>query len=260
MNVQGRQSAQMTQNDGAATSESLVLSGRVRLIQPVRGYRAGMDAALLAAALPLAPGQRTLEAGCGVGGALLQAAARWPDARFVGIERDETAAALASRNILANDMQDRVEVKHGDIASGPAKLDLAGFDVAFSNPPFFDDPTGLRGPSPERAGAWLADDGLDAWTDFLTKAVRDGGEVVMIHRADRLHDLLNGLARRAGSFAVRPVHSFADAAAKRVLVKATRAGRGPFRLLPALVLHQVGGGHTAEADAIYRGVASVNWG
>lgn len=248
-----------SQDQEPATSEDRVLGGRVSLVQPVRGYRAGLDAALLAAALSLKPGARVLEAGCGAGGALLQAAMRWPDARFVGVERDDAALALAERNIAANGLGEGVHVKGGDIANGPLRLGLEGFDAAFCNPPFFDDPAALRGPAPERSGAWLADDGLDAWTDFLTKAVREGGDVVVIHRADRLLDLLNGLGRRAGSFAVRPIQPFADVAAKRVLVRAVRAGRGPLRLLAPLVLHEPGGGHTPKADALYRGEASLDW-
>ncbi len=65
-------------------TEDTVLNGRVRLRQPVAGYRAGMDAALLAAACDAGPDDRVIEAGCGVGGALLAAAARRPGARFVG--------------------------------------------------------------------------------------------------------------------------------------------------------------------------------
>ena len=246
-------------SDEIATSESWVLGGRVRLVQPVKGYRAGMDAALLAACLDPKPGERVLEVGCGVGGALLQAAARWPQVQFLGVERDASALALAKANILTNGMSDRVQARAGEVASGPAALGLSGFDLALCNPPFFDDPSALRGPAPERAGAWLADDGLEAWTDFLTRAVREGGSIVMVHRADRLHDLLSGLARRAGSFAIRPVQPFADAPAKRVLVKAIRAGRGPLQILPALVLHEQGGEHTAEAQALYRGEAGLGW-
>ena len=249
----------MTDSGEIATTETFVLGGSVRLTQPARGYRAGMDAALLAAALDLKPDERAVEAGCGVGGALLQAAARFPHAHFTGVERDEDALVLATRNIAANAMEDRVRARLADIAAGPSKLGLEGFDLAFSNPPFFDDPSALRGPAPERAGAWLADDGLVAWTDFLTKAVREGGRVVVIHRGDRLHDLLTGLSRRAGSFAIRPVQPFADAPAKRVIVRAIRGGRGALRLLPALVLHEPGGVHTAEADALYRGETALGW-
>ena len=66
---------------------------RVQLVQPARGYRAGLDAALLAAAVELAPGDRALEVGCGAGAALFQLAARAPAARLAGIERDEAMLA-----------------------------------------------------------------------------------------------------------------------------------------------------------------------
>jgi tRNA1(Val) A37 N6-methylase TrmN6 len=241
------------------TSESLLLGGRIRLLQPTAGYRAGMDAALLAAAVGAKPGERVLEAGCGPGAALLQAAFRSPEARFVGIERDLSALDLASRNIALNGLS-TVEVLGGDVGARFKALGLPPFDIAFSNPPFFDDPTGLRGPHPAKRGAWLADDGLPAWTDFLLEAVREGGRVAAIHRADRLADLLALLGSKAGSFRIRPVQPFADRPAKRVLVQAIKTGKAPLVLLPPLVMHdRAGGKHTAEAEAILRGEAALGW-
>ena len=77
-------------------------------------------------------------------------------------------------------------------------------------------------------------------------------------RADRLADLLALLGEKAGSFAVRPVHPYADEPAKRVLVQAIKTGKAPLRLLPPLVLHDRSGGkHTAEAEVILRGEAAL---
>ena len=102
--------------------------------------------------------------------------------------------------------------------------------------------------------------GLAAWTGFLLKAVREGATITVIHRADRLADLLALLAPKAGSFRVRPVHPFADAPAKRVLVRAVKTGRAPLQLLPPLVLHdRTGGKHRPETEAILRGEADLPW-
>jgi tRNA1(Val) A37 N6-methylase TrmN6 len=242
------------------TRETLLLGGRLRLVQAERGYRAGMDAALLAAAVDLRAGQRALEVGCGVGAALLQAAARNPGAGFFGMERDRQALAVANSNINLNRLQDRVAARFGQVAEGFRALGLVRVDAAFANPPFFDDPAALRGPAPERAGAWLAEDGLDAWLTLLCEAAKDGGQMLLIHRADRLGDILAGFGPQAGSIRIRAIQPFADRPAKRVLVKAIRGGKAPLVLLPPLVLHDRSGAkHTAEAEAILRGEAALGW-
>ena len=243
-----------------AITENSLLGGRVRLMQPARGYRAGLDAALLAAACDARPDECVLEAGCGAGAVLLAAAARRPAAHFVGVERDPAFADLARRNVPLNGLTERVEIVDGDVGRGFAALGRPPFDAALANPPYFDDPEALRAPAPERRGAWIADDGLAAWTGFLSKAVREGGTITLIHRADRLGDILAGLAPKAGSVQVRPVHPFADEPAKRVVVRAVKTGKAPLRLLPPLILHaREGGKHTPEAEAILRGEAALAW-
>ena len=241
-------------------TEDLLLDGRIRLRQPARGYRAGLDAALLAAACDAGPGARVIEVGCGPGAALLAAAARRAQARFVGVEREADALALALANVSLNDLQGRVEALPGDVAARFKALGLPPFDAALANPPFFDDPATLRAPAPEKAAAWIADEGLMAWVEFLLKAVREGGTITVVHRADRLADLLGLLAPKAGSFQIRPVQPFADEPAKRVLVRAVKTGRAPLRLLPPLVLHDRGGAkHRPEVEAILRGEADLPW-
>ncbi len=244
----------------AEVSIDRVLGGRVMLRQDRKGYRAGMDAALLAAACDAPAGARVLEIGCGVGGALLAAATRRPEANFTGLEAAPGALALARENIEANGLAGQVTVMEGDIARPFHGLGLKPFDAAMANPPFFDDPGALRAPAEAKRMAWMAEGGLAAWTGFLLKAVREGGSITIIHRADRLADLLDLLAPKAGSFQIRPIHAHADAPAKRVLVRALKTGKAPLQLLPALVLHpRDGAKHTAEAEAILRGEASLPW-
>lgn len=247
------------QSDIEATFTHL-LGGRVKVMQPVKGYRIGMDGALLAAACAgLQPNGRALELGCGAGGALLSLKARCPDLELTGIEREGDYARLARGNTILNGF-DGVKVIDGDIGAGFKGLGLERFDLVFSNPPYFDDPDTLRPPHDAKRPAWIADDGLKAWLDFAMAAVRDGGDIVFIHRADRLGDLLAGLGGKAGSFVVRPIQPFADKEAKRVLVRAQRLGKAPLRLLPPLVLHDGGERkHTNVVEAILRGKETLEW-
>ena len=90
--------------------------------------------------------------------------------------------------------------------------------------------------------------------------MREGGSITLIHRADRLGDILGLLAPKAGGVQVLPIHPFADLPAKRVLVRAIKTGKAPLKLLPPLVLHdREGGKHTAQVEAILRGEAGLSW-
>jgi tRNA1(Val) A37 N6-methylase TrmN6 len=241
-------------------SEDLLLGGRLRLRQARIGYRAGSDAALLAAACDAGAGQRVLEAGCGAGAVLLAAAARRADAAFTGLERDPDALSLAQGNIALNGLGARVTAIGGDVAAGFRALGVAPFDAVLANPPFFDDADAIRGPHPARRAAYLAPEGLGAWIEFLLKAARERGTITLIHRADRLGDMLGLLAPKAGSIRIRPVQPFAEQPAKRVLVRAVKTGKAPLVLLPPLVLHdRTEATHTPEAEAILRGEAPLDW-
>ncbi|MBW8882041.1 MAG: methyltransferase, partial [Asticcacaulis sp.] len=182
-----------------------------------------------------------------------------PDLHLTGIEREADYAGLARDNVLLNAMHN-VGIIDGDIGAGFNVAGVERADIVFSNPPYFDDPAALRAPGAAKRPAWIADDGLQAWLDFALAAANDGGDIVFIHRADRLGDILTGLASKAGSFQVRPVQPFIDTDAKRVIVRARRLGRAPLRLLPPLVLHDGGARkHTDAVEAILRGDDLLSW-
>ena len=87
-----------------------------------------------------------------------------------------------------------------------------------------------------------------------------GGAITLIHRADRLADILALLGEKCGGIQIRPIHPFADEPAKRVLVRAIKTGKAPLALLPPLILHpREGAKHTEETEAILRGEARLDW-
>jgi tRNA1(Val) A37 N6-methylase TrmN6 len=176
------------------------------------------------------------------------------------LERDEEALVLARANIALNALGERVTAQSHDLAAGLRGLGRAPFDAALANPPFFDDPARLRAPHPARRAAQLTAEGLGVWIEAMLGAVRAGGTLTLIHRADRLGDMLSLFPPKAGSVRVRPVQPFADRPAKRVIVRAVKAGRAPLALLPALVLHdRTEAKYTPEAEAILRGDARLPW-
>lgn len=254
----------------AATTEDALLGGRVRLRQPSRsagGFRAAIDAVLLAAAVPARPGERVLEAGCGGGAAVLCLAARVPGLALVAVERDPDMAALARENAAANGLAGRLWVEVGDVADPALARRLGPFDHAFANPPFWPGgtppPTALRGAATHAAGAGAA--GLGDWARFLAAGLRRRGTATLVLPAARFDAGAAALrAAGCGGVALLPLWPRAGVPAKRALLQAVREGRGPARLLPGLVLHEAapgggGGAFTAEAEAVLREGAALRF-
>jgi tRNA1(Val) A37 N6-methylase TrmN6 len=235
------------------TTQDALLGGRVSLLQPAKGYRANVDTVLLAAAIT--PGERFLDAGCGVGGALLCAAARQTGARFVGVERDAAMAALAGMNV--SPLGERAEIFAADVFD--RSLEIGTFDGVFCNPPY-DELSAGQPPVPAKSGARLVERPLHDWVGALADRLRGGGALTLIHRADALGAILAALEGRLGGAAVLPIRPRAEADAHRVIVRAVKGSRAPLRLLPGLTLHDASGRKfTGEAEAVLRDAAPLTW-
>jgi tRNA1(Val) A37 N6-methylase TrmN6 len=242
--------------DNIELSEDAIFGGRVRVRQPARGYRVNVDTILLAAAV--GEGEKLVEAGCGVGAALLCAAQRWPAARLWGIERAPALAALARDNIAANGLAGRARVIEAD-ALGPLD-ELGSADGVFFNPPY-DEPGEGRAPAEERRAAHVAERPVGDWIKVWSNRLAGGGMLTLIQRAQRLPDILAALDGRLGGVEIYPVRPAAAAQASRVIVRARKGSRAPMRLLKGLDLHDGSGAkHSAAAEVILRGETAIDWG
>ncbi|MCB1396481.1 MAG: methyltransferase [Rhodobacter sp.] len=245
----------------AEVTRDVFLGGALSIVQPRTGYRAATDPILLAAAVAALPGQSVLELGCGVGVALLALGRRVPGLDLVGVERMAGYAELAQRNAAANGIA--AQITCADLVALPAQLRRA-FDHVLINPPYYP-PTAPAAADPGRAAALREETPLALWVEVAMKRLRPGGYLTMIHLAERLPAILAALDGRAGAIAVRPLAPRAGRDAGRVLVRARKGARGPFRLLAPLVMHdgdrhrQDGDDFTPAAQAVLRDGAALSW-
>ncbi len=244
--------------DPALTRTDWLLDGRVSLTQPVEGYRAGMDAVVLAAAVRAQRGDRLLDVGCGAGAVMACAASRIPGLEICGLERDPAMATLAAGNLATNGLSELGRVEVGD--AGERHDDwLNRFDHVVSNPPYFA-PDAIQAVAPGRQAAYLADTPLETWLKFMLHTVRPKGRVTLIHRAAAMGDILAFMNGRFGEIEVLPVYSRSEEPAKRVVVTARKGlRRGDVILHHGLVLHDgLDRQLTTRAAGVMRG-APLEW-
>lgn len=240
--------------DNDVTDDTL-LGGRVRLRQPRAGYRVAADPVLLAAAVRAPAGARVLDAGCGTGAAMLCLAVRVPGIDVTGLELQPRLAALADEGIALNGLSGRARVVVGDIGALPDIVCAYPFDIVISNPPFA--PDGTPSPDPSIAQAHHESMPLAVWIGGCLKLLKPKGRLVLLHRADRLSEILHVLAQSCGDIRVLPVFGRGDQPARRVIVDAGKGRKTGDTIHLGLVLHQPDGAYTPQADAVLRDGAAL---
>ncbi|MGD9670421.1 MAG: tRNA1(Val) (adenine(37)-N6)-methyltransferase [Hyphomicrobiaceae bacterium] len=248
----------------SAVTRDAFLDGSVMLLQPKRGYRAGIDAVFLAAAAQPQEGRSrltVLDAGAGVGTVGLLAAYRLRkqvDVHATLVELSPELAILAERNVRDNALHERVRVVCADFMGSAADLEAnglarEGFDLVLSNPPFHIDAHGTMSANAIKAGAHAMGEGdLERWARAMARATRPGGEIVVVHKAEALPGLLAVLVPRFGALRIMPLYPRSGEPASRILIKGVKGSRAPLTLLPGGVLHGEGNAFTSAATAILR--------
>ena len=244
----GEATAGPTRDDA---TEDAILGGQLRLRQPAKGYRTGIDPIFLAAAAPSSA--RALDLGCGVGAAALCLARRLQEVEVAGLEIQPALAALARENVRLNGLEARVVIHEGDLLQPPMLLS-GDFDLVMANPPFHAAGQATAPADPGRARGHVegaAD--LARWISQALKLAGPKGHLLAIHRPERLGDFLALLEGRAGGITVFPLWPGSGRPARRILLLARKGSAAPLALAAGLVLHEADGRYTAAADAVLRG-------
>lgn len=242
----------------ASLTEDGFLDGRLRILQPEKGFRAGIDSVFLAASIPCGAGESVFEVGMGTGVAALCLIARQPAIHLTGIEIAGRYAMLAEENARRNGFAANLKVIHADVKDALRKdvvsMPAPGtFTHAMANPPYFEKGSVTASPHilKAQAHAFAAED-LKLWVKLAHSAVAPRGTMTIIHRAESLAKLLAAMEGRFGDLRVAPLFPRLGTPASRVVVQGVKDSKAPLRILPGLALHAEGTRFTPEAEAILR--------
>ncbi len=215
-------------------------------------FKPSTDSFLLGSFPPLRKNWRVCDLGAGTGLLGLLLLAREPALTVTGLELSPAACALAARTAAANSLSDRLVTLHCDLRERSRLPQAGSFDLAVSNPPYFPAgsgraATGSRGDARTELTCTMAQ--LCGAASYL---LRSGGQFCLVHRTERLAELLETLRRcRLEPKALRFVQKDGTSAPSLVLLACRKDGRTGLTVQPPLLLQNADGTETEELRRIY---------
>ncbi|MGL5784449.1 MAG: tRNA1(Val) (adenine(37)-N6)-methyltransferase [Alphaproteobacteria bacterium] len=235
---------------GEHISDDQFLGGRLRIYQPLTGYRAGIDPVFLAAAVPAEGTERILDMGVGVGVASFCLLKRCPHVQVTGIDISASLTHLATLNHQRNRFKDRFKALTCDVQH--LNLDTQ-FDHVMSNPPFLRKNQGDAFISQDKAQATVESlTDLKTWIQACLRHLKPKGTLTLIFRADRADELITLLYQESGSLSLTPLLPKEGSPARRIIVSYQKGSKAPFELRAGRVLHEATGAFTQQAQYILR--------
>lgn len=213
----------------------------------------GTDTFLLSSLPRLKSGLRVCDLGSGTGLLGLLLLQRQGTLNVTGIERLEESVRLARQTAAANQLTDQLTTIHGDLREIRQLLPANGFDLVVSNPPYFSLGSGQLAKTAAlqsaRSECTCTIDDLCIAAAYL---LRWGGSFCLVHRPERLTDLLCALRGHAMEpKRLRLVCKRPEAAPSLVLIDARRGGKPGLSIEAPLILQNSDGSPTPELDTIY---------
>ena len=231
-----------------------LLDKKIKIFQPVDGYRASSDAVLLSAFVSNITKGKILDVGSGTGAVSLCLAQRMTDSsvQIVGLEIQSELAELSNFSAQQNNFRN-LKYLNKDIKLGCSEnnLEPCSYDIVVTNPPYSENDL----PSPNKSKASAHNHihfDLNHWLLFCLKMTKPFGKIYMVHRAEALPKICSILQNKAGNIQILPVYSKNKQNAKRVLVSAQKDSKAPSRLLSPFITHNEYGSYTDKAQEILR--------
>lgn len=216
-------------------------------------FKLGTDSVLLADFVNIGSRQRGIDLGCGSGVLPLLLMSKSERLHMTGLEINPEAAKTAEANLEANKLAERGSIVTGDIRLCKELFKSGEFDLVVANPPYFAEGSGKQ--STDEAKAAARTETMCTLGEVCRAAAylcRTGGVFCLVHRAERLCDVLCIL--RESGLEPKRLRTVAHDASKEpslILVEARRGGGSGMRLLPPLFIRNPDGSETQEILKIY---------
>lgn len=226
----------------------------LKIIQNKNGFCFGMDSVLLSDfAKSIKNNSMVLDLGTGTGILPILLSAKTNARKIVGVEIQQDVAKMASKSILLNNLQNKIEIVCDDIKNLKNIYDHNCFDAIVTNPPYKKLDTGAINETQYKLiSRHEITANLEDFISISSYLLKDKGSIYMVHRPERLVDILSTLKKyKLEPKELKFVQSTPDKAPNLVLIKAVKNSKPFLKLLNNLCIYNNDGEYTQELLNIY---------
>ena len=226
----------------------------LKIIQNKNGFCFGMDSVLLSDfAKNVKLNAKVIDLGTGTGILPILLSAKTKASQIVGIEIQKEVANMASRSVLLNNLQDKIEIVCEDIKNLKNIYETNFFDAVVTNPPYKTKGTGgineLKSKLISRHEI-TAD--LEDFISISSYLLKDQSNIYMVHRPERLVDILSIFRKyKLEPKELKLVQPNCGKAPNLVLIKATKNAKPFLKIDKPLYIYKSDGTYTEELLKIY---------
>ncbi|ARJ51031.1 tRNA1(Val) (adenine(37)-N6)-methyltransferase [Staphylococcus lutrae] len=226
----------------------------LRIIQNDAVFSFSTDALLLGHFTKVRKRDRILDmcAGNGVIPLLLSAKG---ENMITGVEIQPQLVDMAQRSIQYNQLTSRITMRELDINALIQEYAPAHFDLITCNPPYFKanqlNQHQLEAHKIARHEIYCT---LDDCFRVSQHLLKEGGRIVMVHRAERLLDVFESMRRyRIEPKRLHMIYSKPGKAAQTIVIEGRKGGRQGLDIAPPFYIYDAQHVYTEEMKAIYYG-------
>lgn len=231
-----------------------LLTHDLSIIQSEQVFSFSMDAVLLARFANIPKYGRILDL-CSGNGVIPILLSTRTNAQIEGIEIQPRLADMARRSVEMNGLAERINIMEGDLRDLAKEGGNGIYDAITVNPPYMPLTGGdLKLSEHQSIARHEIHCTLEDVAQAAMRLVKPGGKISMVHRPQRLGDIITMLRKyRMEPKVIRFVHPQAGSEANMVLVEAHRDGKPDVKILPPLIVYQENGEYCQEVMDIYYG-------